>query len=277
MLGVIGGSGLYDMPGLSAHEERRVETPYGAPSDAILLGKLDGKPVAFLPRHGRGHKIPPHEINFRANIVALKTLGCTRVLSLSAVGSMKEAIHPGDVVVVDQFIDRTRQRPQSFFTTGLVGHVALADPVCAELADGLYAAAETSPARAHKGGTYLCVEGPQFSTRAESHEFRSLGVAVIGMTNAPEYKLAREAGLCYATLALATDYDCWHEGHDAVTVEQVIAVMKKNVANAQAIVRSVAAKLDEKRSCSCAGAGARGVITSEKDAAVVERLRAILG
>ncbi len=277
MLGIIGGSGLYDMPGLTELSEKQVETPFGAPSDAILFGKVDGVALAFLPRHGRGHRIPPHEINFRANLYALKSIGCDRVLSVSAVGSMKEAIAPGHVVVVDQFIDRTRHRPASFFTTGLVGHVGLADPVCGELANALHAAAITCGVPSHKGGTYLCVEGPQFSTRAESLEFRALGVSVIGMTNAPEYKLAREAGLCYATLALATDYDCWHEGHDAVTVEAVIGVLKQNVANAQRILKTVALGLG-KPTCACHSAGKSSLITHEsaRDAAVLQRLQALL-
>jgi 5'-methylthioadenosine phosphorylase len=241
-----------------------------------LFGKIDGVPLAFLPRHGRGHRIPPHEINFRANLYAMKLVGCDRVLSVSAVGSMKEAIVPGHVVVVDQFIDRTRHRPASFFTTGLVGHVGLADPVCGELANALHTAATACAVTSHKGGTYVCVEGPQFSTRAESLEFRALGVSVIGMTNAPEYKLAREAGLCYATLALATDYDCWHEGHDAVTVDAVIAVLKQNVANAQRIVKALALSLG-KPTCACHAAGKTSLITHEhaRDVAVVQRLRAL--
>jgi 5'-methylthioadenosine phosphorylase len=279
MLGIIGGSGLYEMAGLTDLKERAVETPFGPPSDAIVTGHVEGKELAFLARHGRGHKIPPHEINFRANIYALKAIGCERVLSVSAVGSMKEEIAPGDVVVVDQFIDRTRQRASSFFTSGLVGHVALADPVCFELAHALATSAETTGVRTHKGGTYLCVEGPQFSTRAESNEFRSIGVSVIGMTNAPEYKLAREAGLCYATLALATDYDCWHPGHDAVTVEQVVAVVKQNVQNAQLIIKTLARRVPKTRACNCAKASQHAVMShgAGKDPRVVEQLKMILG
>jgi 5'-methylthioadenosine phosphorylase len=279
MLGIIGGSGLYDMPGLTELGERAVDTPFGAPSDVIVTGRVEGQALAFLPRHGRGHRIPPHEINFRANVYALKAIGCERVLSVSAVGSMKEAIAPGDVVVVDQFIDRTRHRPASFFGTGLVGHVALADPVCAELAQGLTAAAEAAGVCTHKGGTYLCVEGPQFSTRAESNEFRALGVSVIGMTNAPEYKLAREAGLCYATLALATDYDCWHPGHDAVTVEQVIAVVKHNVQNAQTIIKTLAKRLPRARACACGKAAEHALMTHgpARDPKLLEQLARILG
>ena len=228
-IGIIGGSGLYDLPGLSGTKWQAVATPFGEPSDEVLTGKVGDVEVAFVPRHGRGHRILPQEINFRANLWALKKLGVTRVISVSAVGSMKEEIEPGHLVVPDQFIDRTVGRASTFFGEGVVGHVSFGDPVCADLATTLHAAAKSSGATVHKGGTYICINGPQFSTRAESNSYRQIGVSVIGMTNMPEAKLAREAELCYATLALSTDYDCWYAGHDNVTVEAVMAVMAKNI------------------------------------------------
>lgn len=243
VLGVIGGSGLYDIAALSHVVSRRLSTPWGDPSDDIVEGTLDGVRVAFLPRHGRGHRYLPSEVNYRANIAALKMLGCPFVLSVSAVGSMKEEIAPGHLVVVDQFIDRTVGRERSFFGDGVVGHIPFADPVCPVLRPMVAEAAKASGATVHDGGTYICIEGPQFSTRAESHLFRSWGVSVIGMTNLPEARLAREAGLSYASLALATDYDCWREGEEDVTVDAVVAVLKANVARAQEVVRGLATRL----------------------------------
>ena len=243
LLGVIGGSGLYDMAGLSDVETRSVETPWGLPSDDIVIGTLAGCRTAFLPRHGRGHRFTPTEVNYRANVAALKHLGCSFVVSVSATGSMKEEIAPGHLVVIDQFIDRTVARPRSFFGDGVVGHIGFGDPICPVLRPVLLDAAKASGAVTHDGGVYICIEGPQFSTKAESRLYRSWGVSVIGMTNMPEARLAREAGLSYATLALATDYDCWHESEEAVSVEAVIAVLKKNVAVAQEVVRGVAQRL----------------------------------
>ena len=281
-IGIIGGSGLYDLPGLSDTKWVGVPTPFGEASDELLTGKLGSTEVAFVPRHGRGHRILPQEINFRANLWALKKLGVTRVLSVSAVGSMKEEIEPGHLVVPDQFIDRTQGRASTFFGEGIVGHVSFGDPVCSDLANTLYAAAKQSGATVHKGGTYLCINGPQFSTRAESNSYRQIGVSVIGMTNMPEAKLAREAELCYATLALSTDYDCWYAGHDAVTVEAVLAVMAKNI---DAAKRSVAAAIPNanrgsaKPACGCGTALAFAVMTDPKKvpARTRERLELLVG
>ena len=234
---IIGGSGLYELEGFEVAERRELETPFGEPSDSIVLGALQGRPVAFLPRHGRGHRFSPSQVPYRANIYALKVLGATRVISVSAVGSLRQEIAPGHVVLVDQFIDRTLSRPRTFFEDGIVAHVGFADPVCPELRATLLAAARKVGVTSHDGGTYVCIEGPQFSTRAESHLFRSWGASVVGMTNLPEARLAREAELAYATLALATDYDCWHEEEEAVSVEAVIAVLHKNVDNAKKILR----------------------------------------
>jgi 5'-methylthioadenosine phosphorylase len=242
-LGVIGGSGLYDMKGIEDVHRVAVETPFGMPSDDIITGTLDGTATAFLPRHGRGHRYTPSEVPYRANIWALKKLGCEFVVSVSAVGSMKESIAPGCLVVADQFIDRTVARERTFFGDGLVGHVPFGDPVCETLRRILLDAARATKAPVQDGGTYICIEGPTFSTKAESRLFRSWGVDVIGMTNLPEARLAREAGMSYATLALATDYDCWHETEEAVSVEAVIAVLLKNVATAQDVVRGVAQRL----------------------------------
>ncbi len=236
-VGVIGGSGLYQMDGLTDVEEVVVDTPFGAPSDALIRGKLDGAEVVFLPRHGRGHVLTPSEVPYRANLWALKKLGVDWVLSISAVGSLREAIVPGHLVVVDQFIDRTRHRPDTFFGDGCVAHVQLGDPVCSTLRGMLLTAARNTGAVVHDGGTYVCMEGPQFSTRAESELHRAWGASVIGMTNVPECKLAREAEISYATLALATDYDCWYAGHDEVSVEAVIATVHANVARAQEVIR----------------------------------------
>ena len=263
-IGVIGGSGLYEIEGLSNVKEVALATPFGAPSDSFVTGELHGVRMVFLPRHGRGHRISPSEINFRANIWGLKKLGVTRVLSLSAVGSMREDIAPGDFVVIDQFIDRTRHRPDTFFTDGVVAHVMFADPVCGELRKVALEAARTTGAKVHDGGTYVNMEGPQFSTRAESKLYRSWGVDVIGMTNLQEAKLAREAELCYSTIAMATDYDCWHEEHEAVTVEAVIAVMGRNVGNAKALVKAAAPRMPAQRTCGC-GSALRHAIMTAKD------------
>lgn len=243
LLGVIGGSGLYDIAGFSDVEAMSLSTPWGTPSDDIVVGTLAGTRTAFLPRHGKGHRFTPSEVNYRANVAALKQLGCRFVLSVSAVGSMQEQIEPGHLVVVDQFIDRTVGRARSFFGEGIVGHVGFADPVCPTLRAIVLDAAKQTTTPTHDGGTYICIEGPQFSTRAESKLFRSWGVSVIGMTNLPEARLAREAGLGYATLALATDYDCWRDDEEAVSVEAVMAVMQKNIAAAKDVVRNVAAAL----------------------------------
>jgi 5'-methylthioadenosine phosphorylase len=245
-LGVIGGSGLYEMEGLADVERVSLETPWGQPSDEIVVGTVDGTRTAFLPRHGRGHRYLPTEVPYQANLWALKRLGCEFVLSISAVGSLKEEIAPGHLVVVDQFIDRTTSRPRSFFGGGVVGHVPFGDPVCPSLRPILLDAARETNAIVHDRGCYVCIEGPTFSTRAESNLFRSWGASVVGMTNLPEARLAREAGISYATLALATDYDCWHDSE--VSVEAVIAVLKQNVATAQRVIRGVAGRL--------AGAGA---------------------
>jgi 5'-methylthioadenosine phosphorylase len=248
---VIGGSGLYDLDGLTDRAELRVDTPYGPPSDAILTGRLDAVRMLFLPRHGRGHLVSPSEINYRANLWALKSLGAEYVISISAVGSLREEIPPGDLVIVDQFIDRTLTRPRTFYEKGLVAHVEMADPVCPVLASTLYAAAQAAGARVHKGGAYVCIEGPQFSTRAESHLFRSWGATVVGMTNLPEARLAREAELCYATVALSTDYDCWHQSEASVTVTNVLAVLQKNVATAREVIRRAATAAPAQRGCAC--------------------------
>jgi len=273
-IGVIGGSGLYEIGGLTDVEWVRVGTPFGAPSDELCTGRLGAVRMVFLPRHGRGHRTPPHQINYRANIHALKQLGAEWIISVSAVGSMREDIHPGDIVLVDQFVDRTRQRASTFFQDGVAGHVQFADPVCSRLADVVHQAALTAGARVHRGGTYVCMEGPQFSTRAESRIYRGWGVDVIGMTNLPEAKLAREAEICYATIALATDYDCWHESAEDVSVEAVVAIIKQNVALAKAIIREAAAKVPRERACPCANAAQHALITDR--AALTPEVRARL-
>lgn len=264
VLAVIGGSGLYAVDDMTDIEEVHVDTPYGVPSDAVIRGRLreSGAPMMFLPRHGRGHRLSPSQINYRANICALKKLGATHVLSVSAVGSMKEEIAPGDLVVVDQFIDLTKRRASTFFDEGIVGHVAFADPVCGILAAATYEAAKQTGARAHKGGAYVCIEGPQFSTRAESLVYRSWGVSVIGMTNMPEAKLAREAELPYATLALSTDYDCWHSSEEAVTVEMVVATLTKNVRFARDVAKRLAANLPDVSKSVAKGALQNAVMTA---------------
>ena len=253
VIGIIGGSGLYDIGGLTDRRWQAVDTPFGAPSDEILLGRLGEQRLAFLPRHGRGHATPPGEINFRANIDALKRVGTTEILSLSAVGSLDEGLAPGTFVLVDQFIDRTFQRVKTFFGTGLVAHVSMADPVCPRLGDALEEAAAGLDIEIKRGGTYVAIDGPQFSSRAESFLYRQWGAEVIGMTNMPEAKLAREAEMCYATVAMVTDYDCWHPGQDDVTVEAVIAVLQENAAKARALVGAVVPSLAGRRSACPAG------------------------
>ncbi|MBK8179886.1 MAG: S-methyl-5'-thioadenosine phosphorylase [Planctomycetes bacterium] len=265
VVGVIGGSGLYAMDGLEEVREISLSTPFGAPSDAYVTGRLGGIEMVFLPRHGRGHRIQPSDLNFRANIWGFKQLGVTRILSVSAVGSMQEHIKPGDFVVIDQFVDRTRHRPDTFFGGGVVAHVMFADPVCADVRRALVASAKSSAVMVHDGGTYLNMEGPQFSTRAESKLYRSWGMDVIGMTNLQEAKLAREAEMCYATLAMSTDFDCWHAGHEAVTVEAVVAVMNQNVGNARRVIRAAVPLLAANRTCGCASALQHAIMTS-KDA-----------
>ncbi len=261
ILGVIGGSGLYAMKDLKVVDTVSVDTPFGDPSDSIVLGDLEGTRMAFLPRHGVGHRITPSEINYRANIFAMKKLGVERIISISAVGSMKEEIIPGHIVIPDQFIDRTFRRKTTFFEGGIVGHVSLADPICDELHEVVRESSQQAGATVHPGGTYICIEGPQFSTRAESFLYRSWGVDVIGMTNVTEAKLAREAGLFYATIALATDYDCWHQDEEAVTLAAVLEIMHNNVELAQAILKEIAKKPVLKRSCSCGEAATNAIVT----------------
>ena len=262
VLAIIGGSGLYEIEGLEHVEEVRVATPFGDPSDAIVRGRLGDTTLLFLPRHARGHHIAPHEIPFRANVCALKKLGATHLVSISAVGSMKEAIAPGDFVVADQLIDLTKRRTSTFFEDGLVGHVGFADPVCEHMAEALAGAASRAGAKVREGGTYVCIEGPQFSTRAESLLYRSWGVSVIGMTALPEAKLAREAELPYALLALATDYDCWHESEEDVTVEAVLAVMKKNVVAARRAVAELSRALPDPKASKASSALAAAIMTA---------------
>jgi 5'-methylthioadenosine phosphorylase len=261
-IGVIGGSGLYQMDGLTEVRWRRVRTPFGEPSDAYCVGRLAGRRVIFLPRHGRGHRLQPSDLNFRANIWGLKALGAQWVISISAVGSMKEAIRPLDLVVPDQFFDATKRRISTFFGDGIVAHVGMAEPVCPDLATGLEQAARQTGATVHRGGTYVCIEGPQFSTKAESRIYRGWGVDVIGMTNMPEAKLAREAELCYATLALATDYDVWHETHETVSVESVVQNLLKNVEAAKAVLRALIPAVGPGRPCGCGDLLRNAVITS---------------
>ncbi len=270
-VGVIGGSGLYEIEGLKDVRELRVRTPFGPPSDAIILGTLDGTGVAFLSRHGRGHRLNPGEINYRANIYALKSLGVSRVISVSAVGSMKESIRPGDVVFPDQFIDLTKRRSSTFFEGGMVAHVAFGEPICAALAQSLTSSAQRLGASLHVGGTYLCMEGPQFSTKAESRLYRQWGVDVIGMTNMPEAKLAREAELCYATMALVTDYDCWHETEDAVTVEAILATLHQNVSLAKRMLTAVAPSVDALPACACHEALTNAIVTASNSVPAATR------
>ena len=260
-IGIIGGSGLYQMEGFTHLKKIRLTTPFGKPSDPIILGTFYGLRVAFLARHGRGHHILPSGINYRANIHALKALGVTRVFSVSAVGSMKETIRPGDFVLPDQFIDRTTQRNNTFFDHGIVAHVAFSDPICGTLSTILEKASQGVPVKIHRPGTYLCIEGPQFSSRAESSLYRQWGVDIIGMTNIPEAKLAREAELCYATLALVTDYDCWHETEDAVSVGAILSIMHKNVESAKVVLRQALELAKDLGTCPCQTALEHAVIT----------------
>ena len=283
-IGVIGGSGLYSMEALEVIEERRIDTPFGEPSDPFVLGRLDGVPVAFLARHGRGHRKLPTELNYRANIYGFKLLGVEQLISVSAVGSMKEQYEPRHIVVVDQFYDRTRHRPDTFFGDGLVAHVSMADPICPQMIPLMAEAAREAGAVTHVGGTYLCIEGPQFSTRGESKIYRSWGVDVIGMTNLQEAKLAREAEICYSAFAMITDYDCWHESEEAVTVDQVVAVLQENAKKGQdavrGAVRRLAANLAEGgRSCPCCKALESAIMTDRKlvPAATLDALRPIVG
>ena len=278
-IGIIGGSGLYSMPGLTEVHEEKLTTPFGDPSDSFILGTLEGRKVAFLARHGRGHRLLPSELPFRANIYAMKMLGVGRILSLSAVGSLKEEHKPTDFVIPDQFIDRTFLRTSTFFGDGIVGHVAFGDPVCATVAGAAAEACTASGVTGKQGGTYVCMEGPQFSTRAESFLYRSWGADVIGMTNLQEAKLAREAEICYATVAMVTDYDCWHESHDAVTVDQIVAVLHQNAANAAKVVRATVAALPAERNCACASALQHAILTQPDAIPAVtrERMKLIFG
>ena len=260
-VGVIGGSGLYEMEGLTNVRTLKVATPFGRPSDEYLLGTLGRVPMAFLPRHGRGHRVMPTDINYRANIFGMKKLGVERIISVSAVGSMREDIRPGDIVIPHQFYDHTKHRRSTFFGNGVVAHVGMADPVCRDLSRILVGAGEKVGATVHRGGTYLCMEGPQFSTQAESLTYRQWNVDVIGMTNATEAKLAREAEICYSTIALATDYDCWHHSEEAVTVEAVLAVMKHNIETSKAMIRQAVAMLPENRGCGCGDALRNTIMT----------------
>ncbi|HVS31921.1 MAG TPA: S-methyl-5'-thioadenosine phosphorylase [Thermoanaerobaculia bacterium] len=261
-VGIIGGSGLYEMQGLKVLFERNVETPFGQPSDPYIVGEVDGVGVAFLSRHGRGHRRLPSELNYRANIYGFKVLGVDTILSASAVGSMKEHYHPTDIVFPDQFIDRTRHRADTFFGNGIVGHITFADPVCNAVGDIFSAAAREAGAKVHKGGVYVCMEGPQFSTRAESNLYRSWGVDVIGMTNLQEAKLAREAEICYSPMALVTDYDCWHQSEEAVSVEKILGYLRANAEMAQKILRSAISRVARRqRDCPCGSALQFAIVT----------------
>ena len=263
-IGVIGGSGLYRMEGMTDIEEVKLSTPFGEPSEAVTLGKLEGIGIAFLPRHGKGHRISPGELPARANIYALKSLGVERIISVSAVGSLKEEIQPLDLVIPDQLIDRTKGRTSTFFSNGIVGHVAFAQPFCPVLSQALFEAGIKAGAKVHQGGTYLAMEGPQFSTRAESQLYRSWGADIIGMTALPEAKLAREAEICYATLAFVSDYDCWHPDYDSVTTEMILTNMQKGVDTAKRIIKLALPSLPQVRSCACASALKDAIVTSPK-------------
>ncbi|HKW56589.1 MAG TPA: S-methyl-5'-thioadenosine phosphorylase [Candidatus Acidoferrum sp.] len=278
-IGIIGGSGLYSMPGLTATREMKVETPFGAPSDTIVTGTLEGKRVAFLARHGRGHRILPGEINFRANVYAMKMLGVEGIISVSAVGSLLEDLRPGEFLVPDQFVDRTKSRVSTFFGDGLVAHVGFDKPTCSQMSAVLCEASERSGVKVHRKGTYVCIEGPQFSTFAEAHMHRHLKFDVIGMTNVTEAKLAREAELCYAAIAMITDYDCWHPEHESVTAAQIIATLVQNAENAQKVLREAVRAMPEERSCKCGTALKHAIVTDLKLApkATKKRLQAIIG
>jgi 5'-methylthioadenosine phosphorylase len=274
-IGIIGGSGLYSMPGFEVREEASIDTPFGRPSDNYVLGELAGRKVAFLARHGRGHRISPSELNFRANIYGMKSLGVERIISLSAVGSLKEEHRPQDFVIPDQFFDRTRGRVSTFFGEGLVAHISFADPICAELAEVVACACRETGVNAKSGGTYLCMEGPAFSTKAESNLYRTWGMDVIGMTNLQEAKLAREAEICYVTVAMVTDYDCWHTDHDAVTVDQIVANLMKNAENACRVVAAAVARMPKERGCQCGSALSHAILTDR--GAIPVSTRAKLG
>ena len=278
-IGIIGGSGLYSIPGLSDVREIKQQTPFGDPSDPYVLGTLEGRKVAFLARHGRGHRILPTELNFRANIYGFKQLGVERIISVSAVGSLKEEHKPLDFVIPEQFFDRTRHRVDTFFGEGIVAHIAFADPICPELAHTVEAACKKSGVTGKRAGTYLCMEGPQFSTKAESNLYRSWGMDVIGMTNLQEAKLAREAEICYVTVAMVTDYDCWHPHHDSVTVDQIVAVLLKNAENAATVVHNAVGAMPTKRGCKCGAALAHAILTDRDKipAATREKLKLIIG
>jgi len=278
-IGIIGGSGLYSMAGLKDTREIRVKTPFGEPSEAIVLGTLEGKRVAFLARHGRGHRILPSEINFRANICAMKQLGVERVVSVSAVGSLQEDLRPGEFLVVDQFVDRTKTRVSTFFGGGLVAHVTFDKPTCAQVSAVLADASTQSGVKVHPRGTYVCIEGPQFSTLAEAHVHRQLRFEVIGMTNVTEAKLAREAELCYASIAMITDYDCWHPEHESVTGAQIIATLNQNADNAQNVLREAVRTMPKERNCKCDAALRHALITDLKlvPPATKKRLAPIIG
>lgn len=264
IVGIIGGSGLYEIEGIKNIEYLEVDTPWGRPSDSLIKGSIDDVELIFLPRHGKGHKITPSEINYKANIFSLKKLGVHKIISVSAVGSMKQEIAPGHVVVADQFIDFTKKRESTFFGDGLVAHISMADPVCPALSQVLFNSSLELGATVHMGGTYLCIEGPQFSSRAESELYRSWNIDVIGMTNMPEAKLAREAEMCYSTLAFATDYDCWNEAHDNVTVDEIIETLNKNVDMARKIIQNVVPLLSTSSNCSCNSALESAIITDRE-------------
>ncbi len=278
-IGIIGGSGLYHMPGFGDAHEVQLQTPFGDPSDAYILGTLEGRKVSFLPRHGREHKFLPTELNFRANIYGFKQLGVERIISVSAVGSLKEEHKPLDFVVPDQFFDRTRHRVDTFFGNGIVAHVGFGDPVCGEMAQVVHGACRTAGVTSKLGGAYVCMEGPQFSTKAESNVYRSWGADVIGMTNLQEAKLAREAEICYVTIAMVTDYDCWHPHHDSVTVEQIVSILVKNAENAQKVVKAAVSAMPNTRLCKCGSALAHAILTdpAKIPAATKEKLRLIVG
>jgi len=278
-IGIIGGSGLYHMPGFSDAHEVQLQTPFGGPSDAYTLGTLGGRKVAFLARHARGHKLLPSELNFRANIHGFKQLGAERIISVSAVGSLKEEHKPLDFVIPDQFFDRTRHRIDTFFGEGIVAHVGFGDPVCGEMATVVHNACQATGVSSNLGGTYICMEGPQFSTKAESNVYRGWGADVIGMTNLQEAKLAREAEICYVTIAMVTDYDCWHPHHDSVTVEQIISVLGKNAENAAKVVKATVSAMPATRSCKCGSALAHAILTDRTKipAATREKLQLIVG
>jgi 5'-methylthioadenosine phosphorylase len=280
VIGVIGGSGLYEMEGMTGVSQVTVDTPFGRPSDEYVTGTLDGVQMVFLPRHGKGHRFTPSEVNYRANIYGMKKLGVTRIISVSAVGSLREEIVPGHIVIPDQFIDRTRGfRKDSFFGNGVVAHVQFADPVCKDLSAVLHAAAGEVGVTVHRGGSYVCMEGPAFSTRAESHMYRSFGASIIGMTNLTEAKLAREAEICYGVIALSTDYDCWHDAHEDVSVEAIIAIIKANVANAKLIIKRAVQQIAGERGCACSESLKYAVIsdTSVIPVETRENLELIIG